>query len=141
MKYHKRFDKGIKDALDIQYDTKKSGLTIGVDIYGIPYPVNYKLRWMYPNSYFLYPELDGAIISVKNNSVIYCWMTAGYLQISTGEGISPDLKDRIEGAEIVEYYVKNLTPEDLKGKTPPTIYVQERYMKYWQDDWDILEAA
>jgi len=104
-----------------------------VNSYGMEYEINQKLRRRTPNSYFLPDCYDEAICGVNpiTESIIYNWTHLGSLYVCHTEGNHAYLRDRIECGHIMVKWVEELTSEELDGKVPPTVMVDDDDLKYW----------
>jgi len=111
------------------------------DSYGHVWAVNIEIRQKYPNSYFWPKVYDDCIrgVNVLTGSIIYDYMAIGARWIATCEGNAADLDDVFYGSVEMELWLKNLTPEELGGKVPPTLIFQCLDMDYF-DDWKFISA-
>jgi hypothetical protein len=105
----------------------------GINGYCEAYKVSIELRKKFPNSYFYADYYDESIVGVdfRTGSIIYELLQLGYLHTVHIEGHSGDLGDSLECGGIVSNRMFRLTPEDLKGKVPPSVIVTNENIEHW----------
>jgi hypothetical protein len=96
---------------------------------------NTKMRGLFQSSYFFPICYDDAIVGVNalTQSIIYDYMRIGYLRILFVEWNFPDYGDTMYGCGQMAEWVEKLTLEELEGKVPPTLCLNERHKESWGD--------
>jgi hypothetical protein len=105
-----------------------------MDGYGQLYEIKNELRKKFPNSYFYWDEYDDSIVGINllTGSIIYELQQLGNLYCNhTEDDWGPDLGDRLECGGKESYRMFHLTPEELKGKVPPTVIFLDVDLEHW----------